>query len=111
MEIIIIYILLSLAISGLCSILEATILSTPLSYIATLEAQNKNGWKLLKRQKQNIDRPISAILIINTIANTVGAALVGSQAIALYGNYGVGIISAIFTLLILIFSLFMITFY
>ena len=74
------YMLLSLIISALCSVLEATILSTPMSYVTTLETQGAKGWERLKQYKTNIDRPISAILIINTIANTVGASLVGSQA-------------------------------
>lgn len=113
MELIIIYMLLSLVISAMCSILEATMLSTPMSYITTLETQGAKGWKRLKEYKTNIDRPISAILIVNTIANTVGASLVGSQA----ANYAssafnasedislfIGAVSGIFTFLILVFS-------
>ncbi|MDE7117547.1 MAG: hypothetical protein K2O61_02760, partial [Bacteroidaceae bacterium] len=57
------YMLLSLVISALCSVLEATILSTPMSYVTTLEAQGIKGWQRLKQYKTNIDRPISAILI------------------------------------------------
>ena len=64
MELIIIYMLLSLVISAMCSLLEATLLSTPLSYITTLETQKVKGWELLKHYKTNIDRPISAILIV-----------------------------------------------
>lgn len=113
MELIILYMFLSLVISALCSVLEATILSTPMSYITTLETQGVSGWQRLKEYKLNIDRPISAILIVNTIANTVGASLVGSQA----ANYAsttfetsnevslfIGAISGIFTFLILICS-------
>ena len=74
------YMLLSLIISAICSVLEATILSVPMSYVTTLETQGAKGWQRLKQYKTNIDRPISAILIVNTIANTVGASLVGSQA-------------------------------
>ena len=113
MELIIIYMLLSLVISAMCSLLEATLLSTPLSYITTLETQKVKGWELLKHYKTNIDRPISAILIVNTIANTVGASLVGSQA-ATYASATyhsseqvslfIGIISGVFTFLILVFS-------
>lgn len=114
MELIIIYMLLSLIISALCSVLEATILSTPMSYITTLETQGASGWQRLKQYKTNIDRPISAILIVNTIANTVGASLVGSEAASFAAetwpalpeniSYFVGVVSAIFTLLILVFS-------
>ena len=84
-----------------------------MSYVTTLEAQNVKGWQRLKQYKTNIDRPISAILIVNTIANTVGASLVGSQA-ANYAtthfsatnetSFFVGLVSGIFTFLILVFS-------
>ena len=94
----------AMAISALCSILEATLLSTPISYITGLEDQGVKGARRLKKLKQNSDRPISAILCVNTIANTVGASIVGSLVMNIYGSTWVGIFSAIFTLLILIFS-------
>ena len=94
----------AMAISALCSVLEATLLSTPISYITGLEDQGVKGAKRLKKLKQNSDRPISAILCVNTIANTVGASIVGSLVMDIYGSTWVGIFSAIFTLLILIFS-------
>ena len=68
----------SIVLSALCSMLEATLLSTPLSFITGLEEQGVSGAKRLKRLKQSPDRPISAILCLNTIANTVGASIVGS---------------------------------
>lgn len=107
------YMLLSLIISALCSVLEATILSTPMSYVTTLETQGVKGWERLKQYKTSIDRPISAILIVNTIANTVGASLVGSQAAGYAASHYaasnetslfVGIVSGVFTFLILVFS-------
>lgn len=94
----------AIAVSALCSVLEATLLSTPLSYITGLEDQGVKGAKRLKALKQNTDRPISAILCVNTIANTVGASIVGSLVMDVYGNTFVGVFSAVFTLLILIFS-------
>jgi CBS domain containing-hemolysin-like protein len=84
--------------------LEATLLSTPLSYITGLEEQGVRGAQRLKKLKQNPDRPISAILCLNTIANTVGASIVGSLVYEVYGDAIVGIFSTIFTLAILIFS-------
>ena len=96
--------LISIALSALCSTLEATLLSTPLSYIAGLEDQGVKGAKRLKRQKTNSDRPISAILCLNTIANTVGASIVGSLVYEVYGDALVGVFSTIFTLCILILS-------
>ena len=110
MELMIIYMLAALLISALCSVLEATIMSTPMSFITSLEAQEVKGAALLKKYKHNIDRPISAILVLNTVANTVGASLVGSQAasVAHELNYPhdtvIGVVSALFTLLILICS-------
>jgi len=94
----------SILISGLCSTLEATLLSTPLSYITGLEEQGIKGAERLKKLKQNSDRPISAILCLNTIANTVGASIVGSLVYEVYGDALVGVFSTIFTFCILILS-------
>lgn len=98
------YMLLALVISSICSLLESTLLSTPLSFVNTLEQQGVKGFERLKRLKTDIDRPISAILVVNTIANTVGASLVGSEAARLYDSTGVGIVSGAFTFCILVFS-------
>lgn len=96
--------IVSIALSALCSMLEATLLSTPLSYITGLEDQGVKGAQRLKRLKQNPDRPISAILCLNTIANTVGASIVGSLVYEVYGDALVGVFSTIFTFCILILS-------
>jgi len=107
MSLIIIYMSVALVLSFICSVLEATILSTPMSFITSLEEQDVKGSKRLKAYKTEIDRPISAILIINTIANTVGASLVGSSAAEYAVEQGyqhdmvIGIVSATFTLLVL----------
>ncbi|MBP3661657.1 MAG: DUF21 domain-containing protein [Bacteroidales bacterium] len=103
-QLIYIIMLISILVSALCSTLEATLLSTPLSYITGLEEQGVRGAARLKRLKQNSDRPISAILCLNTIANTVGASIVGSLVYEVYGDAIVGVFSTIFTLCILIFS-------
>ena len=103
-QLIYIIMLISILLSALCSTLEATLLSTPLSYITGLEDQGVRGAARLKKLKQNSDRPISAILCLNTIANTVGASIVGSLVYEVYGDAIVGIFSTIFTLCILIFS-------
>lgn len=101
-----IYIIMSASIvlSALCSMLEATLLSTPLSFITGLEEQGVAGAARLKKLKQNTDRPISAILCLNTIANTVGASIVGSLVYEVYGDALVGAFSTVFTLAILFFS-------
>lgn len=96
--------IISIALSALCSVLEATLLSTPLSYITGLEEQGVRGAKRLKGLKQYSDRPISAILCLNTIANTVGASIVGSLVYEVYGDALVGVFSTAFTFAILIFS-------
>lgn len=103
-QLIYIIMFVAIALSALCSTLEATLLSTPLSYIKGLEEQGVNGAQRLQRLKQNPDRPISAILCINTIANTVGASIVGSLVYEVYGDALVGIFSTVFTFAILIFS-------
>lgn len=103
-QLIYIIMLISVLLSALCSMLEATLLSTPLSYITGLEEQGVKGSQLLKRLKQSPDRAISAILCLNTIANTVGASIVGSLVYDVYGSAIVGVFSTIFTFTILIFS-------
>ena len=106
MEVYLIYVIMfsAIIISALCSTLEATLLSTPLSYITGLEERGVKGAATLKHLKQNPDRPISAILCLNTIANTVGASVVGALVIDYYGDTIVGIFSTVFTFAILIFA-------
>lgn len=104
MGLLILYLVLALCFSFLCSVLEAVMLSTPLSFITMLEREGVRAATRLKAYKQDIDRPISAILSLNTIANTVGAAGVGAQAGALWGSQGFAVMSATLTFLILIFS-------
>lgn len=104
MVLIIIYLFTALGISFLCSILEAVLLSTPISFISMKESEGASSAVLLKKLKQNIDRPISAILSLNTIAHTIGAAGVGAEAVKMFGEVYFGIISAVLTLLILVFS-------
>jgi CBS domain containing-hemolysin-like protein len=60
--------------------------------------------KLMKNYKQDSSRPIAAILSLNTIANTIGAAGVGAQATEVFGSQWFGLVSAITTILILVFS-------
>ena len=103
-QLIYIIMIASIALSALCSMLEATLLSTPISFITGLEEQGIKGAERLKKLKQNPDRPISAILCLNTIANTVGASIVGSLVYEVYGDALVGIFSTIFTFAILFFS-------
>lgn len=104
MGLLIFYLVLAIGVSFLCSILEAALLSISPSFVAVSEKKNPATGKLLKDLKKDIDRPLSAILTLNTIAHTVGAAGVGAQAQVVFGNAYVSITSIILTLAILIFS-------
>lgn len=98
------YLIGALAISFMCSILEAVLLSTPMSFITMKEEQGVKTAARLKEFKSNVDRPVAAILSLNTIAHTIGAAGVGAEAVKIWGQEAFGIISAILTLLILVLS-------
>ena len=100
----ILYLFLALVVSFICSISEAVILSVSKAFIDTKVNEGKRGAKLLDQLKSDIDRPLAAILSVNTVAHTIGAAGVGAQAVAVFGEVYFGIISAVLTLLILIFS-------
>lgn len=104
MTLILFYLFLALSVSFLCSVMEAVLLSTPLSYITLKEKEGGKAATLLKKQKQNIDDPIAAILSLNTIAHTIGAAGVGAEAVRVFGEAYFGLISAILTILILVLS-------
>jgi CBS domain containing-hemolysin-like protein len=104
MALLITYVLIALVFSFFCSIAEAVLLSVTPAYIAILEKEKKPAGAVLKVLKANINKPLSAILTLNTIAHTIGAAGAGAQAAAVFGSAYVGIISAILTFLILIFS-------
>lgn len=104
MTLLFIYLGLAIGVSFLCSILEAVLLSVSQSYIAVMEREGRKSGALLRRMKDDIDKPLSAILTLNTIAHTVGAAGVGAQAQIVFGSGYVGITSAILTLMILFFS-------
>lgn len=104
MTLLLVYLSLAIGVSFLCSILEAVLLSVNQAYIAVLEKKGATSGRLLRELKEDIDRPLSAILSLNTIAHTVGAAGVGAQAQVVFGNAYVGITSAILTLLILFVS-------
>jgi CBS domain containing-hemolysin-like protein len=104
MTLLIFYLLLALGVSFICSFVEAAILSIPQSRIELLKSRGKKVGRLLDRQKQNIDRSLAAILTLNTISHTIGAAGVGAQALVLWGSEVVAIVSAILTILILVLS-------
>lgn len=102
MTLLIVYLLIALITSFLCSIMEAVLLSTPLTFTKINENTTNRGIKKLVKAKQNVDKPLSAILSLNTVAHTVGAAGVGAQASIVFGEEFFGIVSAILTILILV---------
>lgn len=104
MSLLLLFLCFALGFSFLCSILEATLMSTPLSYITMREEEGYRPAVKFKQFKQESSRPIAAILSLNTIANTIGAAGVGRQATILFGSEWFGLVSAITTVLVLIFA-------
>ncbi|KAA3598036.1 MAG: DUF21 domain-containing protein [Calditrichaeota bacterium] len=104
MTLLLIYFGISLFVSFLCSLLEVVLLSLTHSHIAILNKKGNKSGKILENLKKKVNRPLSAILSLNTIANTVGAAGVGAQAQVVFGNDAVAIASGVLTLAILVFS-------
>jgi CBS domain containing-hemolysin-like protein len=107
MGLLIFYGVISIFFSFLCSILEAVLLSVTPTFINLRKQEGKGYATSLEALKKDVDRPLIAILTLNTIAHTVGAILVGKEAEGLYGNgdgYGVFIVSAVMTILILVAS-------
>jgi CBS domain containing-hemolysin-like protein len=102
MTLLIIYLLIALFFSFLCSLLEASLLSITPSYIGIVNQQNPALGKDLQVFKDNIDRPLAAILTLNTFAHTIGAAGVGAQAQIIWGEEYLSLISVILTIVILI---------
>lgn len=98
------YMVLAIVISFLCSVMEAVLLSITPSYVGVLHKQNARLAQRVRSLKENIDQPLSAILTLNTVAHTAGAAGVGAQAAAVFSDAAVGIASAVMTLLVLVLS-------
>ncbi len=104
MTLLVAYIALALGVSFLCSVLEAVLLSVTPSFIAQLEQERPKTGAALAELKVAVDRPLAAILSLNTIANTFGAAGVGSEVTRLFGSRWFGVASAGLTFSILVFS-------
>ncbi|MBA3722826.1 MAG: HlyC/CorC family transporter [Parachlamydiaceae bacterium] len=101
MAILIFYFLFSHIVSFLCSILEAVLLSSTNGYISLLKKRNPKVGYILSDLKARIDRPLAAILTLNTGAHTFGAAGVGAKVVELYGDKWLGIASVVLTLTML----------
>ena len=101
MSALIFYLFLALFVSFICSLTESVLLSTPQTFLITIKDKEKWANSFLNF-KSNIDRPLSAILSLNTVAHTIGAAGVGAEATKLFGDSSLGIVSGTLTILILV---------
>ena len=90
--------------SAACSLFEAVLYSVPRSQVDALERAGHPGGAILRTLQAQVDRPIAAILSLNTVANTGGAALAGAIASRVFSSVWIGYFSAAFTLAILLFS-------
>ena len=100
----VVFALIALLFSSLCSVAEAVLLSISPSYVANLEKEGKSSAAKIKNVKSNVDRSLAAILTLNTIAHTVGSGGAGAYAAKYWGDGAVGIAMIILTLLILFVS-------
>jgi len=104
MDLLILFFALAVVISFICSVLESVLLSVNMAYVSVLEKNRPRTGALLRAQKIGINKSIASILILNTIANTLGAAAVGAQAEKIYGVGAVFYVSILLTFAILFFS-------
>jgi CBS domain containing-hemolysin-like protein len=95
---------IALLVSALCSLVEATLLSITPSQVADLSARDPGRGAIWRGFKQNIQKPIAVILLINTSAHTMGASIAGAEFDALYGDQWIAVFSLVFTLVMLQFT-------
>jgi CBS domain containing-hemolysin-like protein len=100
----VVFALVALLFSSLCSVAEAVLLSISPSYVASLEKEGKSSAAKVNSVKSNVDRSLAAILTLNTIAHTIGSGGAGAYAAKYWGDGAVGIAMIILTLLILFVS-------
>lgn len=104
MTLLFIYLVIAIGISFLCSIVESVLLSITMSNISVIKKEKENAGILLEKLKKDIDTSIASILILNTVAHTLGAAGIGAEAAEIFGMEYMFYISAGLTLAILFFS-------
>lgn len=104
MALLLFYLAIAIGVSFLCSLLEASLLSIPRSHIAVMTERGSRAGQRLQVMKDDVDRPLAAILTLNTFAHTLGAAGVGAQSAVIWGEAWVGVVGVVVTLAILIFS-------
>ena len=104
MALLIFYILLALGVSFLCSILEATLLTVTPASLGAAKAGGEKWAAKMEELKSDVEKPLAAILTLNTIAHTMGAAGAGAQWTSLYGSATQGVFAGVLTLAILVFT-------
>jgi CBS domain containing-hemolysin-like protein len=104
MTLLLIYLVIAIGVSFLCSILEAVLLSITPSYVEKLSNEHPRAGARLTKVRDRLDESLSSILILNTFAHTMGAAGVGSQALQIFGAHWETPIAIVLTLIILYFS-------
>lgn len=104
MTLLVFYLALAIGVSFLCSLCEAVLLTLTVSDAEVMVRTGNQAGRRLRKFKQTIDRPLAAILTLNTISHTVGAAGVGAQSIKVFGSPWIGLTSGVLTLLILVVS-------
>ena len=104
MTLLIVYLVIAIGVSFLCSVLEAVLLSITPSYQEQLNTERPRSGRIIARVKERLDESLSSILILNTFAHTMGAAGVGSQALQVFGAQWETLIAVLLTLAILYFS-------
>jgi CBS domain containing-hemolysin-like protein len=94
----------AVVVSAFCSLSEAALYSVPWSWIEQLRKQGRSSGELLFSLRSNVEKPITAILTLNTIASTAGAAVAGAAGVAVFGPEELWLFTAGFTVLILVFG-------
>jgi len=94
----------ALALSFLCSILEAVFLSVTHSHLALMQERGEWAGTWLAEARKHVDEPIAAILTLNTISHTAGAAMGGAAAAEVFGSAWIGVFTAVLTFVILVFT-------
>jgi len=104
LSVLVLYVVLAIGVSFICSLLEAVLLSLTPAYVHVYRQAHPRRGSALAELHENLDQPLSAILSLNTVAHTVGATGAGAEAALVFGNAWVGLFAAALTLAILVLS-------
>jgi len=95
---------LAIFLSAGCSLFEAVLYSVPRRHLEAMAQAEKRSARIFQKMRRDVEKPIAAILTLNTIANTAGAAFAGAAAATVFGHERLSAFSAFFTLAILVLS-------